>query len=87
MPAVTGLINRLFKMKMVKRLHATADRRVIYISLTSLGKKTLERIKESRRRVFEELFTDLSDEERSTYLAIVRKVKGIIYERSQNLKK
>lgn len=86
LPAVTGLVNRLVRMKMVKRSYDSKDRRVIFIVLTSLGKKTTESVTLGRRRVIEELFSDLSDKEREIYITIIRKVKKIVYEKSEKAK-
>lgn len=86
LPAVSGLIKRLVRMKMVKRSYDAGDRRVIYIVLTSLGKKTTESVTLGRRMVIEELFSDLSDEEREIYITIIRKVKKIVYEKSAKAK-
>ncbi len=83
LPAATGLINRLVVMKMVERVYDTNDRRVIYIILTPKGKETLERIRKTRRKAIEEIFGVLSQEERQTYLGILRKIKRTFHEKNQ----
>ena len=86
LPAVTGLINRLVRLKMVKRSYNRADRRVIYIELSALGKKTIEDVTLARKTMIEEFFSDLSNEEREIYLTIIRKVKKLVYEKSTKTK-
>jgi len=83
LPAATGLINRLVVMKMVERVYDTNDRRVIHIILTPKGKETLERIRKTRRKAIEEIFGVLSQEERQTYLGILRKIKRTFHEKNQ----
>lgn len=86
MPAVTGLVNRLVRLKMVKRSYDENDRRSIYIELTSLGEATILDVTKGRQRMIEELFSDLSNEERDIYLTIIRKVKNIVYAKSEKVK-
>ena len=81
LPAVTGLINRLVKLKFVKRVYNKDDRRVIFIEITDLGKKTVKEVDKSRRRMVEKIYGNLSDSERKTYLKIIRKVRNILYEK------
>jgi len=83
LPAATGLVNRLVKMKLVKRTYDKLDRRVIFIDLTKEGKKTTERTKLARRKIIEEMFGGISEEERKTYIEIIRKVKESLNEKSQ----
>jgi len=84
LPAATGLINRLVKMKLVKRSYDECDRRLIFITLTPEGKKTTEKTKFTRRKIIEEMFSDISDKERQIYLNIIRKVKNTLYAKSKN---
>lgn len=43
-PAMTGLVDRLEKLELVKRERCTQDRRVIYIELTAKAKQLLDRM-------------------------------------------
>lgn len=83
LPAATGLVNRLVKMKLVKRAYDKSDRRVIFIELTGEGKNTTERTKLARRGVIEEMFGAISEEERESYLRIIRKVKKSLHEKTK----
>jgi DNA-binding MarR family transcriptional regulator len=84
LPAATGLINRLVKMKLVKRSYDKNDRRVILIVLTPEGRRVTTQTKIARRKVIEEMFGCLSDQERQTYLNIIRKVKKTLYEKDRD---
>ena len=70
-------------MKLVKRAYDKSDRRVIFIELTGEGKNTTERTKLARRGVIEEMFGTISEEERETYLRIIRKVKKGLNEKTK----
>jgi len=79
LPAATGLIDRLHKIGMIKREYDESDRRIIRIKLTPKGKKSLDTVSDSKRRVTENIFSKLTEKERQDYLAILRKVKDVIY--------
>ena len=82
LPAVTGLIDRLFCSGMVKRLNDEKDRRVIHILLTAKGKGVLMKVCRSRRKALEQTFGKLTARERSQYLDILKKVKKILEPKS-----
>jgi len=54
-PAITGLVDRLEKQKLVSRDRSTEDRRVIYIVLTEPGRKILADLDTPVRTLHEEL--------------------------------
>ncbi len=83
LPAATGLVNRLVKMKLVKRGYDPKDRRVIFIELTAEGKKITERTKLARRKIIEEMFGGISEAERKAYIEIIRKVKMNLNEKTK----
>lgn len=78
LPAVTGLVDRLHKIGMVKRVLDKADRRVIYVRLTNKGEKALLDFRSKRRELIEKTFSKLTEEERTSYINILRKLKDII---------
>jgi DNA-binding MarR family transcriptional regulator len=82
LPAATGLVDRLYRMGMVKRTYDERDRRLIIITLTSKGKQTLEQIRSQRQKAIQQVFGKLTEKERLTYLRIVRKLKKILHSRS-----
>jgi len=81
LPAVSGLIDRLVRLKMVKRSYDPDDRRVIYVSLTEQGKETVDKVRSARRKIITRIFSNLNSQERETYLTLIRKIKKMLYER------
>jgi len=84
LPGATGIVQRLFKMGMVKRVYDEADRRIIKIVLTSKGKNIVEEVKTKRKELIESIFGELTEEERQNYLHILRKLKDIIALRQES---
>jgi len=80
LPAATGMVERLYQVGLIKREHSTLDRRVIRITLTPKGVRTLDSLRKKRKKAIEEVFSGLSAGERDSYLKILRKVKAILYE-------
>jgi DNA-binding MarR family transcriptional regulator len=80
LPAASGIIDRMSRQKMLKRIQDEKDRRVINIELTDKGKKMLNQTVESRRSAIEQMFAKLTAEERETYLKILKRVKQAISE-------
>jgi len=80
LPAVTGLVGRLVAIKLAKRVYDSGDRRVIFIVLTSKGRKILEQTKLTRKKIISEIFGVLSEEERQVYLGILQKIKKSFYD-------
>ena len=74
LPATSGLINRLYKMGLVKRIYDKMDRRVIHIILTPKGKALLKRLKAARIKAIKSIFSQLNARERKIYLAILKKI-------------
>jgi len=79
LPAATGLINRLYSIKMVERIYDKNDRRVIYVKVTAKGKNTIEKIGQQRQRAIKDIFSKLTEKERKDYLKILKKLKVILY--------
>ena len=79
LPAATGLINRLYGIKMVERIYDKTDRRVIHIQVTARGKNTIEKIRLQRQHTIKEIFSKLTEKERNDYLKILKKLKKILY--------
>ena len=78
LPAATGLVNRLHLIKMIKRIYDKNDRRVIYIELTARGKETIKQVSSQRQKAIQEVFVNLTESERNSYLSILKKLKGIL---------
>ena len=80
LPAATGLVDRLVGMDMIERSGDEKDRRVIYISLTQKGSQILKKVMDTRKQAITEIFGNLTDEERTAYLQIIKKLVMIMKE-------
>lgn len=75
---VTGIMDRLVGLGLVKRFPSESDRRQVLAELTPKGRRILEQIHAERRRTLIEAFGPLSAQERDNYLAILEKVASQI---------
>lgn len=71
---LTGLMDRLVKLGLVKRFPSESDRRSVLAELTPKGLRILEHIRAERRQTIIDSFGPLSAQERAGYLAIIEKV-------------
>lgn len=74
MSAVTAIIDKLVELRFVKREHSKEDRRVIYVSLLTKGKIVSSFLEVGRCMCIRELFASVTEEDKKTYLRIVRQV-------------
>ncbi len=74
-PAMTGLIDRLEKQKLVHRDRCTEDRRVIYIALTDQGKKLLAELDEPVLELHRSLLGHLSEAELKELSRLLEKAR------------
>jgi len=73
-PTITGLLDRLQKKGFLKRFRDSKDRRIVFVNLTKKGYKFVEKLKKCIEQRWSELLSYLTEEERLTYLEIVRKL-------------
>lgn len=72
--SVTGMVDRLVKQGLANRRRTEKDRRLVFVDITSKGRKVLGEILEQRRETTLNLFESLTAEERLTYLCILEKL-------------
>jgi len=72
--AVTNLTDKLFNLDMISRSRRESDRRVVVIGLKEEGQKVIEKISETRNKIFEEYFSNISEEEIQTFFKVVKKI-------------
>ncbi len=70
-PDVTRLIDRLEKLKLVRRRRCENDRRVIWVHVTSLGSATLRKLHEPIRALLRELLSHLGDRKLNNLSALL----------------
>ena len=73
--AMTGIVDRLVRYGYIKRGNDPEDRRVVRVSLTPKGSKTVTSIVEDRKKHMGRIFGMISQEERREYLKILEHVK------------
>lgn len=74
-PAITGLIDRLEKVGMVKRERCEEDRRVIYIAITPKALKRLGEIDEPLRVLHQELLGHMKKSELKELVRLLEKAR------------
>ncbi|OGX23782.1 MAG: hypothetical protein A3J51_00730 [Omnitrophica WOR_2 bacterium RIFCSPHIGHO2_02_FULL_45_21] len=74
MAATTGIANKLVKNGFVLRTGTPHDRRIVNISITPKGRKTVNEYNRARQKTIIEIFGSLSSSDRSKYLEILNKI-------------
>ncbi|WP_240452165.1 MarR family transcriptional regulator [Virgibacillus sp. YIM 98842] len=72
--SITYVIDKLEKKGYVKRRHCQEDRRVVYIDITENGTALMDEIFPKHQQVIEELFSDVSEEEKETVIDVLKRV-------------
>jgi DNA-binding MarR family transcriptional regulator len=78
MATMTGIVDRLVRQNLVERHFDPNDRRSIKVRLTVKGRALLKKMVEKKHRFMLDIFSKLSADERTTYLAIIQKIKNIV---------
>jgi DNA-binding MarR family transcriptional regulator len=81
----TQLVDRLERRGLVTRVRDLQDRRVQHVIPTERARELAARFKTGLRRASQELFSTLSDEELSTYVALTERVAAPAPEGTQSL--
>lgn len=84
LPAMTGIVDRLHLTAMVERCYDPKDRRLIRINLSGKGRKMVHKIRNQREATISDVFGQLSEQERQSYLKIIKKVVNVLYEKNKN---
>ena len=74
-PAMTGLVDRLEKLELVKRERCTQDRRVIYIALTVKAKQLLEKMDAPVNELHKQLIGHLAQAELKELSRLLEKAR------------
>lgn len=74
MSAVTAIVDKMIKLKLVKRKRSSEDRRVVKVIILSKGGEAVGRVNEERRDAANRIFSPLTEEDRDEYLRLLRKV-------------
>lgn len=71
---VTGLVDRLVKLGLLKRFTNETDRRAVLAGITPKGRKIMSALHTEHRQSIMRLFQHISPQERAMYLAIIEKI-------------
>ncbi|MFH1996165.1 MAG: MarR family transcriptional regulator [Candidatus Omnitrophota bacterium] len=74
MGAATGAVDKMIELGMIARERSQEDRRVVNVTMTDQGKETIARVNLARRDICNDIFSSLSEDERSQYLGIIGKI-------------
>ena len=74
MSAVTAIIDRMIKLKLVRRERSSEDRRIVRVTLLKKGAETARKVYEERRKTANDVFSVLTKSERREYLKLLGKV-------------
>lgn len=74
-PAITGLIDRLEKQRLVKRQRCANDRRVVYVALTERAAALLARIDGPLEELHQQLLGHLSRPQLKQLIALLEKAR------------
>lgn len=75
-PIVTRILDNLEEKKLVERIPYSfpTDKRKVEVKITSAGIEALSKEKNQRKRWFEQKLSILSEEERTSFVTILRKI-------------
>lgn len=85
-PAMTGMVDRLIAQGLVRREGDAKDRRIVRISMTPKGQKTIAHIWNQKRKMITEVFGQIAPSDRTQYLATVHKVVRILSQKDPKRK-
>lgn len=72
--AITGLINRLYKLELVTRIQDERDRRIVWIVLTDKGRDCINLLNEKRGQILSSLLGELPQEDLDKLDEILTKI-------------
>lgn len=75
-PAITGLIDRLEKQGLVRRVRCEKDRRVVYVSITPTALNILAELDEPLSQLHHDLVGHLTPQELDQLIALLEKSRG-----------
>ncbi|HQO37786.1 MAG TPA: MarR family transcriptional regulator [Candidatus Omnitrophota bacterium] len=81
--AATGIVDRLVRGGYVSRMYDPSDRRIIRVRLTEKGKDLVKNLIVHKVARIKEIFSRLSDKDRTDYLRVLTRIQGILAQESE----
>jgi len=81
--AATGIVDRLVRGGYVSRVYDPSDRRIIRVRLTEKGKDLVKNLIVHKVARIKEIFSRLSDKDRTDYLRVLTRIQGILAQESE----
>jgi len=78
--AATNVVDRLVQLRLVGRRRDVRDRRVVLVTPTAKGRRTVEQVKRDVGAVFSRLLEGLSPEERKQFVGVYERVTDLVWE-------
>jgi DNA-binding MarR family transcriptional regulator len=78
--AATGLVDRMVRTGLLKRVPGEKDRRIINIEVTQKGRKIADDIQKHRHKFVMDVFGKIKTREREGFLGTMKKIYGILKE-------
>lgn len=75
---VSGIIDRLEKQDIVRRVRSEEDRRIVYIELSNKGDEIIKNYRHIINNFFDNIFSNSSENEMETILSGLKVLKGIL---------
>ena len=75
---LTGLMDRLVELGLVRRFNSDEDRRVVLAAITAKGETILRGLKADRKRMIMRVFGNITARDRQTYIEILEKVAASV---------
>lgn len=73
-PAVSGIVDRLYKEKLVERKRSSQDRRLVLVKLTNTGKEVVEKLLKAFEELLINVLKKIPEAERKTITKAVERV-------------
>lgn len=71
--SITYVIDKLEKKELLERSYCKEDRRVVYIQITEKGKKLMDEIFPKHQQMIEQLFSDVTEEEKEIVIDVLKR--------------
>ncbi|WP_337020184.1 MarR family transcriptional regulator [Oceanobacillus massiliensis] len=72
--SITYVIDKLENKGLLERSNCSEDRRAVYIQITDKGTKLMDEIFPKHQKVIEEVFEDVSEEDKQILIDVLKKV-------------